>query len=97
MAKITFILHDGTEQTVNGIAGMSVMEAAIKNMVPGIDADCGGACAGGAMSALQNPLPRLRGRARVGGRRRLAAFRYATTPLPSSPRKQGEGLKTGAP
>jgi ferredoxin, 2Fe-2S len=45
MAKITFILHDGTEQTVNGIVGMSVMEAAIKNMVPGIDADCGGACA----------------------------------------------------
>lgn len=45
MAKITFILHNGTEQTVNGIAGMSVMEAAIKNMVPGIDADCGGACA----------------------------------------------------
>jgi ferredoxin, 2Fe-2S len=45
MAKITFIQHNGTEQTVNGLAGMSVMETAIKNMVPGIDADCGGACA----------------------------------------------------
>ena len=45
MAKITFILHDGTEQTVNGTAGMSVMETAVKNMIPGIDADCGGACA----------------------------------------------------
>jgi ferredoxin, 2Fe-2S len=45
MAKITFILHNGTEQTVSGTAGMSVMETAIKHMVPGIDADCGGACA----------------------------------------------------
>jgi ferredoxin, 2Fe-2S len=45
MAKITFIQHNGTEQTVDGIPGMTVMEAAIKNMVPGIDADCGGACA----------------------------------------------------
>jgi 2Fe-2S ferredoxin len=45
MAKITFILHNGTEQTVDGLPGMSVMETAIKHMVPGIDADCGGACA----------------------------------------------------
>jgi 2Fe-2S ferredoxin len=45
MAKITFIQHNGTEQTVEGLPGMSVMEAAIKNLVPGIDADCGGACA----------------------------------------------------
>ena len=45
MAKITFIQHDGKEQTVEGSNGMSVMETAVKNMVPGIDADCGGACA----------------------------------------------------
>ena len=45
MAKITFIQHNGTEQTVEGQAGMTVMETAVKNMVPGIDADCGGACA----------------------------------------------------
>ncbi len=45
MAKITFIQHNGTEQTVDGIPGMTVMETAVKNMVPGIDADCGGACA----------------------------------------------------
>ncbi len=42
MAKITFIQHNGTEQTVEGQVGMTVMEAAVKNMVPGIDADCGG-------------------------------------------------------
>jgi ferredoxin, 2Fe-2S len=45
MAKITFIQHSGPEQSVDALPGMSVMEAAIKNMVPGIDADCGGACA----------------------------------------------------
>ncbi|MEI7598271.1 MAG: 2Fe-2S iron-sulfur cluster-binding protein [Aestuariivirga sp.] len=45
MAKITFIQHNGTEQTVDGLPGMSVMETAVKNQVAGIDADCGGACA----------------------------------------------------
>ena len=45
MAKITFIQHNGTEQTVDGLPGMSVMDTAVKHLVPGIDADCGGACA----------------------------------------------------
>ena len=45
MAKITFIQHDKSQQTVEAENGMTVMESAVKNMVPGIDADCGGACA----------------------------------------------------
>ena len=45
MPKITYIAHDGTERVVEVAAGLSVMEGAVKNMVPGIDADCGGACA----------------------------------------------------
>ena len=45
MAKITYVEHDGTEHTIEVKNGMSVMEGAIKNNVPGIDADCGGACA----------------------------------------------------
>jgi 2Fe-2S ferredoxin len=45
MAKLTFVQKDGTRQEVDGQNGMTVMEAAVKNMVPGIDADCGGACA----------------------------------------------------
>jgi len=45
VAKITYIEHDGTEHTVEVKTGLSVMEGAIKNRVPGIDADCGGACA----------------------------------------------------
>jgi 2Fe-2S ferredoxin len=45
MPKITFIEKNGTEHAVEAAAGLSVMEVAVKNMVPGIDADCGGACA----------------------------------------------------
>ena len=45
MAKITYIEFDGTEHAVEVRNGLTVMEGAIKNNVPGIDADCGGACA----------------------------------------------------
>jgi len=45
MARITFIQHDGTEHVVEAEPGMTVMEAAVKNSVPGIAAECGGACA----------------------------------------------------
>lgn len=45
MAKIVFISHDGTRHEVDADNGSTVMEAAIKNDVPGIEAECGGACA----------------------------------------------------
>ena len=45
MAKITYIEHDGKEHVIDVKAGLTVMEGAVKNNVPGIDADCGGACA----------------------------------------------------
>lgn len=45
MAKVTFIAPDGTERTVDIANGQTVMEGAVKHLVPGIDADCGGACA----------------------------------------------------
>jgi 2Fe-2S ferredoxin len=45
MAKITFIDSGGTARTVDGEAGSTVMETAIKNGVPEIEAECGGACA----------------------------------------------------
>ena len=45
MAKITYIEHDGTEHVVEVKNGLTVMEGAVKNNIPGIDADCGGACA----------------------------------------------------
>jgi 2Fe-2S ferredoxin len=45
MAKIKYIEHSGKEHVVDVKSGMTVMEGAVKNMIPGIDADCGGACA----------------------------------------------------
>ena len=45
MAKITYVEFDGREHEVEVRPGLSVMEGAVKNNVPGIDADCGGACA----------------------------------------------------
>ena len=44
MPKVTFIQPHGTEQTVDAEIGMTVMEAAVKNMIAGIEAECGGAC-----------------------------------------------------
>ena len=45
MPKITYIEHNGTEHVIDVATGLTVMEGAVRNLVPGIDADCGGACA----------------------------------------------------
>ena len=45
MAKVTYIQANGTEHVLDITPGQTVMEGAVKNGVPGIDADCGGACA----------------------------------------------------
>jgi ferredoxin, 2Fe-2S len=45
MVKITFIDKAGEARTVEGEVGSTVMETAIRNSVPGIEAECGGACA----------------------------------------------------
>ncbi|MBB2970568.1 2Fe-2S iron-sulfur cluster-binding protein [Mesorhizobium sp. RMAD-H1] len=46
MTKITFVSFDGTTRTeVDAENGSTVMENAIRNAIPGIDAECGGACA----------------------------------------------------
>jgi 2Fe-2S ferredoxin len=45
MPKITYIDNGGERRTVDAEVGATVMETAIKNDVPGIEAECGGACA----------------------------------------------------
>ena len=45
MPKITFVEYDGTVHTLDAEIGATVMETAIKNDIPGIEAECGGACA----------------------------------------------------
>ena len=44
MAKITYYTHDSKTYTVDVQIGLTVMEGAIQNDIPGIDADCGGGC-----------------------------------------------------
>jgi 2Fe-2S ferredoxin len=45
MANITYVAFDGKRRTFEVKDTLSVMEGAIRNDVPGIDAECGGACA----------------------------------------------------
>lgn len=45
MVTVTYIQHSGETHVVEVKPGLSVMEGAVRNSVPGIDADCGGACA----------------------------------------------------
>ena len=44
MARITYIEFDGTQHEVNVRSGLSVMEGAVDNNIPGIEAECGGMC-----------------------------------------------------
>ena len=45
MPKITYVDDAGAARTIDAEVGSTVMETAIRNNVPGIDAECGGACA----------------------------------------------------
>ena len=45
MVKVTFVEPDGSERTLDGDQGFSVMEVGVRNGVTGIHAECGGACA----------------------------------------------------
>lgn len=45
MGRVTYVEHNGTEHSIDLDDGLSVMEGAVSNGIPGIDADCGGQCA----------------------------------------------------
>ncbi len=45
MINVTFIDAQGTARTVSAEPGSTLMETAVRNSVPGIEAECGGACA----------------------------------------------------
>ena len=45
MPKITYMEHNGKSHTLEVANGLTVMEGAVQNNIPGIDADCGGSCA----------------------------------------------------
>src|SRR5215813_250149 len=45
MASVTYIEYNGTEHQIDLSVGLSVTRGAVDNLIPGIDADCGGECA----------------------------------------------------
>ena len=61
MAKITYIEHNGTQHVVEVSNGLTVMEGAVQNDIPGIDADCGGsmACATCHVYVKEDWFPKL--------------------------------------
>ena len=61
MAKITFITHEKKSHTIEVQNGLTVMEGAVQNDIPGIDADCGGgmACATCHVYVKENWLDKL--------------------------------------
>ncbi len=75
MAKIHFVDHSGETRTIDVENGATVMEAAIRNAIPGIEAECGGACA---CATCRRTVPDGRGHA--GFRLRCAAEFAAVVP-----------------
>jgi 2Fe-2S ferredoxin len=61
MTKITYITHDSKTHEIDVQNGLTVMEGAVQNDIPGIDADCGGgmACATCHVYVKENWLDRL--------------------------------------
>lgn len=55
MPNITLIEFSGVSHTIEAESGKSLMQNAIDNGVPGIDADCGGACACGTCHVFVDP------------------------------------------
>jgi 2Fe-2S ferredoxin len=82
MARITYIEFNGREHVVDVVPGMSVMEGAKRNEIPGIDADCGGGCSCGTCHVYVDQA----WRARVGGRNALeeATIEFASNVAPNS-------------
>ena len=55
MPRVTYIQFDGAEDTIDVPVGHSVMQAALDNNIPGIDADCGGASACATCHVIVDP------------------------------------------
>ena len=55
MAKITYIENNDKTHTIEVANGLSIMEGAVQNNIPGIDADCGGLCACGTCHVFVEP------------------------------------------
>lgn len=55
MVKITFVDSKGAARTIDAAEGSTVMESAIRNDIPGIVGECGGACACATCHVIVDP------------------------------------------
>lgn len=69
MPVVTYVEHTGAEHRVTLQSGVSLMQGAVANNVPGIDADCGGACACATCHVFVDPA----WAERLGGRNDMEA------------------------
>jgi len=82
MTKVIFIAHDGATHEVNVAGGLSLMEAAMHNNVPGIEADCGGACACGTCHVYVTP--EWQDAVGTPGKTETEMLEFAVNPQPNS-------------
>ena len=78
MPTVIFIEHNGTRHEVDASNGASLMRAAVDNNVPGIDADCGGACACATCHVYVDPAWLARTGARTEMEASMLSFAAAT-------------------
>jgi len=80
MPKITYISFDGKREAIDVENGISLMEAAIKNGIDGIDGDCGGVCACATCKVLVDAAWIDKIGAADGDERAMLDFRAETPP-----------------
>jgi 2Fe-2S ferredoxin len=80
MPKVTYIEHNGTVHEIDVPVGRSVMQGAVENAVPGIDADCGGACACATCHVFVEPDWVDRAGARTEREQEMLSFAADTQP-----------------
>lgn len=83
MAKITYVEFNGKEHVVEVKNGLTVMEGARDNGIPGIEADCGGACACSTCHVYVDPAWVDKLPARDGMEADMLDFAYQPDPVRS--------------
>jgi 2Fe-2S ferredoxin len=80
MVKIIFVDSIGVRREVDAMPGMSIMQAATSNRIPGIDGDCGGNCACGTCHVFIEPEWLAKVGGRTEGEDAMLAFSSSVTP-----------------
>src|SRR3954466_7779509 len=84
MPRITYVEFGGREHCVEVLVGSSVMQGAINNNIPGIDADCGGECACATCHVYVDAAWLGKTGLRVGGSQEASMLSFAAVTQPDS-------------